>query len=86
MYLRSYFTSEQLSQIKIGDKVRVVADFGGNARNEYEGTIQSIATESEFTPKTIQTNDSRASLVYAVKIVVNNDGRLKIGFTGEVFL
>lgn len=86
MYLRSYFTSEQLSKVKLGDKVRVAADFGGDARIEYEGTVQSIASESEFTPKTIQTKDSRASLVYAVKIAVRNDGRLKIGFTGEVYL
>ena len=86
MYLRSYFTSEQLADVKLGDKVRVVADFGGGARNEYEGTISNIASESEFTPKTIQTKDSRANLVYAVKIAVKNDGRLKIGFTGEVFL
>ena len=86
IYLRSYFTSSQLADVKLGGKVRVVADFGGGEHREYEGTVQHIASESEFTPKTIQTKDSRADLVYAVRIAVKNDGRLKIGFTGEVYL
>lgn len=86
MFLRCYFTSEQLADVKLGDKVRVVADYGGDTRDEYVGTVQSIASESEFTPKTIQTKDSRANLVYAVRVAVKNDGRLKIGFTGEVYL
>lgn len=86
IYLRAYFTSEQLSNVKLGDKVKVIADFGAEERFEYEGTITWIASESEFTPKTIQTNDSRANLVYAVKIAVKNDGRLKIGLAGELIL
>lgn len=86
IYLRAYFTSDQLSRIRLGDKVRVVADFGGDERYDYEGRIAWIASESEFTPKTIQTKDSRANLVYAVKIAVHNDGRLKIGLAGEVML
>lgn len=86
IYLRAYFTSDQLGHIKLGDKVRVVADFGGDERYDYEGRIAWIASESEFTPKTIQTQDSRANLVYAVKIAVRNDGRLKIGLAGEVVL
>lgn len=86
IYLRAYFTSDQLGHIKLDDKVRVVADFGGDERYDYEGRIAWIASESEFTPKTIQTQDSRANLVYAVKIAVKNDGRLKIGLTGEVVL
>ena len=86
MYLRAYFTSEQLANVKLGDTVKVIADFGAEERYEYEGTITWIASESEFTPKTIQTKDSRANLVYAVKIAVKNDGRLKIGLAGEVIL
>lgn len=86
IYLRAYFTSDQLSKIKLGDKVTVVADFGGDERYDYEGRIAWISSESEFTPKTIQTRDSRANLVYAVKIAVKNDGRLKIGLAGEVKL
>ncbi|MDE6027112.1 MAG: HlyD family efflux transporter periplasmic adaptor subunit, partial [Muribaculaceae bacterium] len=86
VYLRSYFTVSQLADIKIGQKVKVVADFGGDKQYEYPGVITWIAEESEFTPKSIQTNDSRANLVYAVKIAVKNDGRLKLGQYGEVKL
>lgn len=86
IYLRSYFTVSQLADIKIGQKVTVIADFGGDKQFEYPGTITWIAQESEFTPKAIQTRDSRANLVYAVKVAVKNDGRLKLGQYGEVRL
>lgn len=86
IYLRSYFTVSQLSDIHIGQEVTVIADFGGDRQYEYPGTITWIAQESEFTPKSIQTKDSRANLVYAVKIAVKNDGRLKLGQYGEVRL
>ena len=86
IYLRAYFTSSQLANIKLGDTVRVVADFGGDERYDYEGRIAWISSESEFTPKTIQTKDSRANLVYAAKIAVKNDGRIKIGLAREVIL
>ena len=86
IYLRAYFTSDQLANIRLGDTVKVIADFGGDEQHEYEGRIAWISSESEFTPKNIQTKDSRANLVYAVKIAVKNDGRLKIGLAGEVLL
>ena len=86
IYLRAYFTSDQLANIKLGDEVKVVADFGGEERYDYTGRVAWISSESEFTPKTIQTKDSRANLVYAVKIAVENDGRLKIGMAGKVIL
>ena len=85
VYLRSYFTVSQLAEIRIGQKVTVIADFG-DRKYEYPGTITWIAQESEFTPKSIQTDDSRANLVYAVKVAVKNDGRLKLGQYGEVRL
>ena len=86
VYLRAYFTSDQLGSLKIGQEVTVTADFGGDEQIDYPGRITWIASESEFTPKNIQTNSSRASLVYAVKIAVKNDGRLKLGLYGEVKL
>lgn len=86
IYLRSYFTANQLADIKIGQKVTVIADFGNGKQYEYAGRITWIAEESEFTPKSIQTKDSRANLVYAVKVAVKNDGRLKLGQYGEVRL
>lgn len=86
IYLRSYFTVSQLASLKLGQKVTVIADFGNGETYEYEGKITWIAQESEFTPKSIQTEDSRANLVYAVKVAVKNDGRLKLGQYGEVRL
>lgn len=86
IYLRCYFSASQLANIKIGQKVTVIADFGGDEQYDYPGTISWIAEECEFTPKSIQTNDSRANLVYAAKVAVKNDGRLKIGQYGEVRL
>ena len=84
MFLRAYVTSEQLANIKIGQKVKVYADYGANQKKEYDGTITWISNRSEFTPKTILTDNERADLVYAVKIAVKNDGYLKIGMYGEV--
>ena len=86
IYLRAYFTSDQLSKVNLGDEVTITADFGGDERYDYPGRVAWISSESEFTPKNIQTKDSRANLVYAVKIAVKNDGRLKIGLAGEVKL
>lgn len=86
IYLRAYFTSDQLAALKLGQEVTVTADFGGEQQFDYRGRVTWIASESEFTPKTIQTRNTRANLVYAVKIAVENDGRLKIGMYGEVKL
>lgn len=84
MYLRAYVTSAQLSNIKIGQSATVYADFGGDDRKEYQGTVTWISERSEFTPKTILTDDERADLVYALKVAIKNDGFVKIGMYGEV--
>ena len=84
MYLRAYVTSAQLQQVKVGREVKVFADYGGKQRKEYDGVVSWISSRSEFTPKTIRTDDERADLVYAVKIAVKNDGNIKIGMYGEV--
>ena len=55
-------------------------------KKTYIGTIEWISSEAEFTPKTIQTADERANLVYAVKIRVPNDGHLKLGMYADVKL
>lgn len=84
MYLRAYVTSAQLQTVKLGQRVKVFADYGGQQKKQYDGTITWISSRSEFTPKTILTDDERADLVYAVKIAVRNDGYIKIGMYGEV--
>lgn len=83
MYLRAYITSEQLSQVKLGQKVTVFSDYGTDEHKQYPGVVTWISDTSEFTPKTILTKNERANLVYAVKIAVHNDGLLKIGMYGE---
>jgi len=86
MFMRAYVTSAQLQHIKVGQKVKVFADYGSGQKKEYEGTVSWISNKSEFTPKTILTDDERADLVYAVKVAVKNDGYIKIGMYGEVKL
>jgi len=82
--LRAYATGDNLSQIKTGQQVNVRIDQGRKEYKNYAGTIYWISPKSEFTPKTIQTKNERANLVYAVKVRVKNDGLLRIGMYGEV--
>lgn len=84
MFIRAYVTSAQLQSVKVGQKVQVFADYGDGQKKEYEGTVSWISSRSEFTPKTILTDNERADLVYAVKIAIKNDGYAKIGMYGEV--
>lgn len=84
-YLRAYFTSPQLRDIVVGQKVKVIANYGKDSNREYEGTVVWISDESEFTPKTILTAEERSNLVYEAKITVENDGYLKAGIIGEVY-
>jgi HlyD family secretion protein len=84
--LRAYITGKQLPVIKLNQKVKVLVDGGETDYKEYEGVITWISNKAEFTPKTIQTKEERADLVYAIKVKVRNDGFLKIGMYGEVDL
>lgn len=84
--LRAYVTGDQLAKIKLNQKVKVLVDDADGKYRELGGEIEWISSKAEFTPKTIQTKDERANLVYALKIRVKNDGFLKIGMYGEVVL
>lgn len=84
LYLRAYVSSAQLADLKLGDEVTVCADFGGSHKQEYSGVISWISSKSEFTPDYILTDSDRESTVYAIKIAVQNDGRIKIGTYGTV--
>ena len=86
MYIRAYLTTAQLQLVKVGQGVKVFADYGNGERKAYDGKVSWISSRSEFTPKTILTDDERADLVYAVKVAVKNDGYIKIGMYGEVKL
>ena len=84
MRLRAYITAPQLTTLKVGQKVKVFADMGETENKAYEGTVEWISDKAEFTPKTIQTRDERANLVYAIKVAVKNDGMIKRGMYGDV--
>jgi len=86
MILRAYVTGNQLPQLQVGQKIKVLAEIGEDGSREYEGEITWISSKSEFTPKTIQTQDERANLVYAVKIAIPNDGNLKIGMYAGIII
>ncbi len=86
MTLRAYITGDQLAKVKVGQNVKILVDAGNGETKEMNGKIYWISQKYEFTPKTIQTKDERANLVYATKIHVKNDGFLKIGMYGEVKL
>ena len=84
MFIRAYITSTQLQQVKVGQSVKVFADYGDGQKKEYDGRVTWISSRSEFTPKTILTDDERADQVYAMKVAIKNDGYVKIGMYGEV--
>lgn len=84
MKLRAYITGDQLAQVKLNQTVKVLVDDGKGKYRELTGTVTWLSDKAEFTPKTIQTKEERANLVYAIKVSVKNDGYLKIGMYGEV--
>lgn len=84
MYLRAYITADQLTRCKIGDQITIFSDLGKDESRQYEGKITWISDQAEFTPKTIQTRNERANLVYAIKVLVKNDGYIKRGMYGEI--
>ena len=84
--LRAYVSGDQLSSIKLGDTFTVKIDGPEGEMIDYPGKVIWISSEGEFTPKTIQTKKERIDMIYAVKIRVENDGRIKIGMPGELWL
>lgn len=82
--LRAYITGDQLPKLKLNQKATVLIDDGPDEYRSVDGVVTWISDKAEFTPKTIQTKDERANLVYAIKLKVKNDGALKIGMYGEV--
>ncbi len=84
MELKVYVSGEQLPSIAIGDSADVMIDSTGGNLHKIPGIVSWISSQVEFTPKIIQTREERVNMVYAVKVSVNNDGRLKIGMPGEV--
>jgi len=72
-WLRGYINETDLGKVKIGSQARVTTDsYPGKV---YNGRVTFIASQAEFTPKQIQTQQERVKLVYRVKIEVENPGR-----------
>jgi HlyD family secretion protein len=86
LILRVYVSGAQLAHVKTGQSVKVYIDENADKKRELSGTISWISSQAEFTPKIIQTKEERVNMVYAVKIIVKNDGSLKIGMPGEMKL
>ncbi len=84
MYLKAFVSGDQLSEVKIGSKVKVLIDNGKKDYYTYDGVITWVSEKAEFTPKVIQTKEERTNLVYGFKVQVVNDGRIKIGMPGEI--
>lgn len=84
LILRAYITGNQFSTLQLNQKVRVSVDDGEGGLKPYTGIVEWISDQAEFTPKSIQTKDERANLVYAIKVKVKNNGLLKIGMYGEI--
>ena len=84
MELLVYVSGSQLSELKLGDSAKVYVDKNRNDLIEFPGVISWISSEVEFTPKIIQTREERVNMVYGIKLVVKNDGTIKIGMPGEV--
>lgn len=85
VFLRAYISETQLASVKVGQSVQVLID-DQNDGKEYSGTVTWISDVAEFTPKVIQTRDERVNLVYAMKVAIENDGSIKLGMPGEVWL
>ena len=86
LLLRAYISGDQLTSVKLGQKVKILVDDVGGKSKSYEGVVEWVSDKAEFTPKTIQTKDERANLVYALKVRVSNDGSLKIGMYADLLL
>ena len=84
LLLRAYVSGDQLSSIKIGQQLKILIDDVNGGTKQFMGMLEWVSDKAEFTPKTIQTKEERANLVYAIKVRVQNDGFLKIGMYGDV--
>jgi HlyD family secretion protein len=72
-WLRGYISEQDLGRVKLGQPAEVTSDsFPGKT---YKGRVSFIASDAEFTPKQIQTNEERVKLVYRIKIDVENPQR-----------
>ncbi len=85
MWTRIYVPETDLQALKLGGKARILVD--GVPEAGLEGTVTWISDKAEFTPKTILTEETRTSLVYAARIKAPNpEGLLKIGMPVTIII
>jgi len=75
VWVRAYVNETDLGNIKHGMKVKVLTDTTNpktGEKREYEGQIGYISPVAEFTPKTVQSTDIRTSLVYRIRVYIND--------------
>jgi HlyD family secretion protein len=82
LWIKVYIPTDDLPSVKLGQKVSFSVS---GVSQSFEGTVREIATEGEFTPKTIQTKKERTNIVFGVKISISSvDGILKPGMPADV--
>lgn len=84
LVLKVYVAGSMLPKVVVGKKVDVFVDENARKDAKLQGVVTWVSPQAEFTPKIIQTKEERVDMVYAVKVEVPNDGRLKIGMPGSV--
>jgi membrane fusion protein YbhG len=83
IYIRVYIPEPQLGLIKVGQKAKIKVDtFTDRA---FDGVIEQINTQGEFTPRNVQSRSERNHLVFGVKVRIDNrEGLLKPGMAADV--
>jgi HlyD family secretion protein len=85
IWLRVYLPETQLARVKFGQNVTVRSDSFPN--KNYKGRVAFISPEAEFTPKNVQTDEERVTLVYRMKVDVENPHHeLKPGMPADVYI
>jgi HlyD family secretion protein len=83
IWVRIYVPEPQLGLVKVGQRAKIVVDTF--PKEPFDGTIEQINSEGEFTPRNIQSRDERAHQVFGVKVRIDNrEGKLKPGMAADV--
>ena len=83
IYVRVYVPEPQLGLIRVGQKAKLKVDTFPD--RFFDGVIEQISTQGEFTPRNVQSRDERNHLVFAVKVRIDNrEGKLKAGMAADV--
>jgi HlyD family secretion protein len=83
LWVRVYVPEPWLGQIKLGETVKVRVD--SDPTKDFQGTVEQIAREAEFTPRNVQTVGERIKQVFGIKVRLDNrEGKLRAGMAADV--